>query len=834
MSWIAYINGQRLELSSASPVAQTKQVNDLARLDNRQTNFTNRFIAPLTATNVKAMDKVYLVGSQSNLPYQKNVFDLFDSDTGECLIYKGWANVSKTTDKGYEIYIYDGYIDFYKSIENTSLTDIGIAGLNHAKSLTNIIDSWNNTLPYMYCIADYNGKNTYVSGGTTVNINVDYQVPSARIEYIWNQIFAYAGFTYSGSFFNTEKFKNWFMSFPKPVPTLVPLVENITTQTSTITDRWVQQPDFSYIIFFDVHFFPTPITTPRLTINSIGSITINQSGAFRIKCSGVFNCSYNGGPSTQSGMITIFGGGQSATINAQNDEEVILSFNAGDTVFLMAPFYASSGSVTTTIDAVLGYDANFENALVDFKTTDFVNQVMQFGGLTAFKSKYENHIEFKTIDELIVSTNILDWSDKYLGKTSEVYKIGNYSQKNNFKYRYNGENEKHNDGSILIADENLNDEGIIFQSKIYSPERDLAYLANKMVNVFKIWNKNLKDDGTIEYKDLSGRFYFMRYQNEVTSVVIGSEKLNQSQTVNNVKFASFSRLKFNEIIIDNYLAISNILDKSKMLEASFDLNMVDISKFDFKSLIYVEQLSSYYMVNKIKNFVKNKPTTCEIIKVDYAKASTIVIPPVDTATFITVDSLTVVGCVVTLTFTTDASLGSTVNLVCGVNTFGVPVFTPIDPIYGFGGSYTVTAPTMTISFTLQAGAFYDLYLQVQNVTPQVFSTHQYFDNNAGCLITSPTTLVITNVTLLSQDALTQTFKIDFTSDAVLPRNVYVQNYKTPVPSGTFGLTWGGWSGYTDNGTATIFSINHSVSRIFGDPLQLQIRIGTKESNVYNI
>jgi hypothetical protein len=301
--------------------------------------------------------------------------------------------------------------------------------------------------------------------------------------------------------------------------------------------------------------------------------------------------------------------------------------------------------------------------------------------------------------------------------------------------------------------------------------------------------------------------------------------------------ASYTGLTYRELILANYGEISRILDKAKMLEVPFYLTPKDVADFDFKSLIYIEQLSSYYMINKIINFVKNKATKCEIIEVDYIKVPTIIIPPGDTASFITVNSINVVGCVVTLTFSTDANIGATVNLVCGLNTFGLPVFTPPDPIYGFSGSYIVTGPVMTVSFTLQAGAYYDLYLQVQNVMPQVNSLHQYFENNAGCVISSPSTLTITNVTLLSQDALNKNFKIDFTSDAVLPRNVYVQNYKMPVPidpGNPYAGSFGGWSGYTDNGTATIFSINHSVSRIFGDPLKLQIRIGTKESNIYNI
>ena len=113
MSYLAYINGHQLELSDSSIIAYTKQVNDLARLDNRQSNFTHKFTVPFTANNKRAMEFVYSVGNQSNVPYQKNVFDLIDADTGKHLIYKGWANINQTSKKGYEINVYDGVIDFY-------------------------------------------------------------------------------------------------------------------------------------------------------------------------------------------------------------------------------------------------------------------------------------------------------------------------------------------------------------------------------------------------------------------------------------------------------------------------------------------------------------------------------------------------------------------------------------------------------------------------------------------------------------------------------------------------------------------------------------------------
>src|SRR5690606_20907044 len=126
----------------------------------------------------------------------------------------------------------EGAKDFYKFIENKTLTEIGINDLNHLKNLTNVIDTFtNNALPYKYIVADYNGLT--VSNG---KLNIDYLVPSARKSYVFDRIHQFAGFTYSGSTFLTEAFLNWFVTYPKPVPTLDPITIPITTQNSVIQD----------------------------------------------------------------------------------------------------------------------------------------------------------------------------------------------------------------------------------------------------------------------------------------------------------------------------------------------------------------------------------------------------------------------------------------------------------------------------------------------------------------------------------------------------------------------------------------------------------------------
>jgi hypothetical protein len=59
---------------------------------------------------------------------------------------------------------YDGNIDLYKAIENTTLGDLNLTGLTHTKDVATVVNTFTAT-PYKYILADYNGQATYTSGG---------------------------------------------------------------------------------------------------------------------------------------------------------------------------------------------------------------------------------------------------------------------------------------------------------------------------------------------------------------------------------------------------------------------------------------------------------------------------------------------------------------------------------------------------------------------------------------------------------------------------------------------------------------------------------------------
>ena len=646
------INNVQIELEPSKPIARTLQVNDIASLNNRQANFTPTFSIPRTAKNIRAFAMLGIVGNTSNIPYQRNEAYYY-AENGECLIYKGWAIIT-ATDKEFKCNLYDGAIDFYKAIENDTLASLPLDEINHVKTLDNVIDSINGLTTYKYILADYNGKALY----DTDKINIDYLVPSVPISYLWDKIFEYYGFTYVGEVFNTFDFQNLFLTFPKGVGSTIPDVEvyesdevnfiNYTENYTLINDTkstYLKQTGSTLndleSVFNDIHFKPT------------------ESGLYRIQMSGEIRAlgladltTVGGGVSDYYIKTEIWLAKNSDSIN--NSDDVVLlqllqgnigndddsSYNelnvnkivelepnesfcivirrAGNN-FRNINRVQENVPIELTISKVENETIDFEGAFIDLKTKDFLNEVLTRFSLTPFKDKYSNEITFKTLYEILQDAEVIDWSDKFDSVNSESYVYGNYAQQNNFVYKYNEAESDYYNGSINVENENIADSKDVIKSVIYAPEKLKSNVLPRQTNVYKLWNKEVKDDGSVNYKPLDKHFYLMRQENYIfdSTVTIGSETLATETTIAQAPFESFFKLPFTDVIQDYYSPINKILNNAKIINANIFLKEQDIINIDFSKLYWIEKLGNYFLLNKVLNFSGNGINKVELIKVDY-------------------------------------------------------------------------------------------------------------------------------------------------------------------------------------------------------------------------
>jgi hypothetical protein len=574
-----YILGQEIELKSTQ-IAQTKQVNDIASLETRQANFTPSFDIPPTAKNIRTLNDLGIVGNNSNIPYQKNEAYLY-SDSGDCFIYKGWAIFTEN----FKCNIYDGNLEIYKAIENKTLADLDLTALAHSKTLAEVVSTFNDSKPYKYILADYNGNVLY----DTNKINIDYLVPSVKASWLISKIETYTGFTFNGSFKTNPDYLNLWMTYPKGTPSNLGTTEIYDNTTGLVAGLGL-----------------------TLEVGVGFTATKNMILAYDIKTatSGSYSVTVNG--VIISGNLNVGVGDVISTVYVSDSDPT--PSNSGEQGFMKIYKFNS-----LTID--------FLDELKGITMRDFFNEIIWRFGLTLFKEKYTNVYTLKTISEITNPANAKDWSNKFISKENEKYIFGTYAQNNFMRYKYNDENVIYNDGSITINNANLDYSKTIIQSKIFSPELSDSEALGFKTKVYKLWDKKQKKgaiwedgvktaDAITEWLPLANRFYFMRsIDKDFSALAIGSKSLLSSTTVTVAPVESFTGLSFKEIISTHYAETKKILNKSQIATCKLNLKDIDIVDIDFSVLYYFKQLGGNFRLNKVSNFISGRPTNVELIRV---------------------------------------------------------------------------------------------------------------------------------------------------------------------------------------------------------------------------
>lgn len=652
MGLILYINSKKIDLASGEVIAQTKEVNDIGEPQIRLSNSTNRFRLPKTSNNLKAFDFMSISGNQSDIPYQKNECSLY-SDTGECFIYKGWATIRDTGDY-YEVYIIDGIKDFFKIIENKTLSDLDLSELQHQKTVENIIATWNEDKPYKYILADYNGDtgpvNTEV--GVMPEVNIDYLAPSVKVSWLWDKIWGTYGAFYHGSVFETFNFQELWMTYPKGQTITGDNDHNIfvsddfekhNVNTNFYFAKWNSSTvNELESLIENIHMQVSTTATYKVRVRGklfgFRGVDTSQPRDARI----YLGKNGQGKPGNNYNYIPVFVEIANNVPHGQDFEyvsETTFSMEELDTVCLLITQYYPNQESYTLIN---GYpneleieliridpnDIDFSDAFKDFNTKDFVREIFQRFALTIYKDKYTPDYRFLTLSEQLLNADTIDWTNKFVRKYSENYNFMNYAQRNWLRYNYNDKESTHNDWYIDVVNVNLPENKDLIKSKIYSPERiDGVYLNETGSKVYKLWDKEIvenpgPDDEPVKYNPLDKRYYFMRsVQRFGTIKVISKQLAGLDETTDMYYRENYYKLPFYDIIQEYYAPIQQILNRAIITEIFLNLSEIDIVNFDFKKLYFFEQLGYYCLMNKIENYIPGRPTKCEVVKVIFSEIS---------------------------------------------------------------------------------------------------------------------------------------------------------------------------------------------------------------------
>lgn len=620
------VNGQALELDDLTKIKYTAQISDIFDIAKVKASHTNSFSVPKTYNNVRIFEGLGLVGSSSQVPYNKIPVTL--KENGFDVVSNGWLNVVETTDK-YKINIIDGIIDFFKAIENYSIGDLDLSEINHEKTLDAVINSFSPESFYKYIVSDYGGGQSVIP----TDINIDYLVPSAKYSYLMDKIFSFFGFTKSGSVFSNEDYLDFWLTYPKEAKdedTVLEQIAHLYNGQKVLTPSSIHNGGFLYT---NEWVYTDPTTNPPINGNQY---IIPENNYYELIVNAKGYTKEFSGYSQNSFYLWVRVNGQISgtpllVFNNQNYQTIRTGpLQEGDVIDFVfyAPYPAIHHNTQLHLDYLEVYlhksqafNVDFSDALKDLKITDFFNDFLRRFALTPVIDTNNNHITFYTLNERLNKAQALDWSEKFVRRTKESYLFGSYAQRNSYNHKYNGDNEDFNNGELLVDNKNLQLTKDLATSFVYSAEKTPVKLGSLGVNVFPtlIWEKEVQQDSegiSVNYKGLTGRFYILKQEPQNITVRFYSEITGDSEEYTTPPFANFKDVHYSELIPKYYKSYTALINNCKVHDFEMELGLIDRIKPFHIFPIYIESEASYYLLNKV-TFETDKPSKVEAIKINF-------------------------------------------------------------------------------------------------------------------------------------------------------------------------------------------------------------------------
>src|SRR5690606_15888673 len=497
--------GQFLDIQGT--IAFVKQVADMGDITKANSSYSWQLTFPKTPNNFKIFKGLGVAGSTSRTPYEKIVCELFYN--GQTIESNGNLIITETKGDEYKGHVKAGIIDFLQDVSNDKISDvIDLSDLSHENTVSNIIASFTAGLPYKYIVAYYNGSPLADESGIT-NLNPVGLVPSISVKYLWDLIFEYYGWTYSGNFDLTDSY----MTYPNAV----------AFDDSSAFD--VLTSNRSSLLYHGARIFTLPfenvslIDTDYISNNLNREFTVLETGNYKINANIYAVADYTMGITGLFCFYRINVDGQQVfpwlVADNENETDLTLTIQAGSKVKIEVaePTYVIPGPFTYIETKV--YSANlyikalgvetidFSQALIKVKVKDFFKEIMVRHALTPFVDVENKAIRFRTLDERL-NAPVVDWSKKYVTKgRSEKYVYESYAQKNIIKHKYNDPNVDWADGVLLVENENQPEEKDLYNSFSYAPEEILEQYKGTNYPTYYVQNFRMFDVEVSEDPDTS-------------------------------------------------------------------------------------------------------------------------------------------------------------------------------------------------------------------------------------------------------------------------------------------------------------------------------------------
>lgn len=615
-----YLNDAAVDLSPGTVIAITKQINDIADLQNRQADITNRFEIPSTPTNDKIFETAKEVMSGTLVPYRR--FSARIRVAGIDIVQNGLGILETYNNDRYIVSVVSGIVDFFDIISGKDLQDLDLSSLDHLFDLAKVVATQLATSGIIYAIADYGD----LPDGTRT-IDVRRQGPSVFILTVLNAIFSEAGFTKSGDIFSDTDYTALILPFAvEKIESRGILFsatmdgEQITSFPQTIAhDEETSDPGDNYDNVTNFRY-----TAPR-AIDSI-----------QFRCQG--SLEFDVGTVTVTLKGSVFGDMDSVLFSTPGIDKI---YNLDSTTISLASGETVLVEVTVTgvptVDIIEpstfwniipspGFSADIvvSELLPKMKQSDFIKAISNlFGLIPTFDVTAPLNVEFKKFEDIFTERRQVDWSDKLdESKPPEItFARGDYAQNNNLVWKEDPRNvpDGLGDGVFTIDDDNLPADKDVIQIPFSASDQIIKIEGINLANIIRFTDPEGSATWTLSEKvqPRLGIAVNVAKGLQGTFDLTDGVGTNNEDNITVVRFfdtGNNAELDGTNLLNRHYPGLILSLARTKIVTAFFRLTAEDVRDIDHFIPIYVQRFGAKFFLNKAINYIEDQPTKCELVR----------------------------------------------------------------------------------------------------------------------------------------------------------------------------------------------------------------------------
>lgn len=630
-----FINDIECDLSENSRIQITKIGNDIGDL-KQKADYTNSVSLPKSAKNEFLTEYVSDLNSSSTLPY-KTVSCRLIIDGIE-LMSNGLMYIDEVAGPEYKVMLISGNKDFTKEMADKTLQALNVTNLDHTWNVANE-KALNGDIQYLLTENITETILKYSIHPTNDWAYVEKLHPSVKVRRLMADIIEACGYVPTVTSIPDNLFlfcQDTNFNDPDRVRAVWgnSLASNYYVRTAGANELTSVYPINANIIrenqggFIGTMLFNN-IETYCYNVNYNGSYTLNFLGKIVNSAGRSVTLRYASEDGTVSGTIVT----SSATdINVSWSANVALT--AGKKIYLyviLSPLITPSDigvmlargwsfgveqQSGTTMSYVYGSNIKVSDILPKIKQIDFFKDICSLFFLIPDIDNQNKTVTLRSIQDAVNNIGVAkDWSKYFISRKSTKFSFGKWAKRNIFKYESDKETENYfGQGEVNINNDVIASEVEMFKS-IFSASLEVERMTDLPFAYIpcygaggtgSIWKGGMKN--RLILAELIGR--------TVSFVDSGNNVLDTTNTAYAGVFdTATNSIDFKRLIADNFDDYMQLLSKMKIINAEFYLPLIEFNSFNQFIPIYVEQLNSYFIVNKINAWEKNKSCVCELIKI---------------------------------------------------------------------------------------------------------------------------------------------------------------------------------------------------------------------------